>query len=849
MARIGEYTQEVFLDRANASNVDAAGGVFMNKAREAQLQGQVYEERGAAAQRFGNEIQRQRDIQGELRARERFNVFQRQKIEWQEKQKNQRLASPDGFAKEFDDWHRINASEIEDEIGAAEDNQPFNLNMFRQLMDNDRTSTYAQNFDWENGMRVRNITTGIEQNLDQMNVNFSLSNPTLKDLKKHLDAQREYVTRTGAQVLDPMQNQRLFGYGADKAAGAVLDNVMQSDPKKLRNVIMYGGASQDQLIDFVFDVEGQDKIAEEPDGAIAKYGINSKHNNLTHEQVKNLTADEARAIYKSKYWDDRLDKMDPAFRAVAFDALVNHGNDKGTWAMISAAKGDPYTLISIRQQYYNDLVASNPEKYAKYQAGWAGRMQEMAGYVQAQEDGGQEFLQYATMINPDLIARAQAQIPGAIAAKQREAEAMQKQKIGEFKVAYDQAYDILTTEMEPLGQEELNGVQQLAVNSGDPESIAKAEALGNMRTYVNNLKGLNDQQLQSVVRQASAAVNKNATPENRLALDLAETVLKNQQAAVKTEGLSYWGRIGQIKMPQPINYQDPGAAMVELRSREDSALNVFQKTGQLMPVLTPDEIDVLKQQIDTLPANEAAGLIGYFDRLDQSAKVELAKAIDAKSPIIATAMSVDNLDARRRILLGAKMEPIYNKEEMLATIAETLDPMVVDPEFKKSAAQSIMAWYNAKSQEERDFSEAITTDRVTEAITEIYGPIVDLSFMGTNNVFSFKDEAGSFVPDDDIYNMFNGLDDDQLTSLFGELPKGAMGETVTADDIKENGRIVSAGDGLYNVVFDDIGGLYNSKGDLVEIDGRALLKMHKKKMKKRATDYYDPTYAIGRGAF
>lgn len=837
MARVPEYTQEIFLDRSQPGNVTATGQIGFNKAQASLQDAQRYEERGAKAAKFGNEIQAQRDVQGQLRARERFNQFQRTKIENQQDFQNKRMTSPDGFAKEFDDWHRINGGEIEDEINGAEDNQPFDNTLFRQLMDADRTQTLAQNTDWENGMRVRNITTGTEQNLDAMNVNFALTKPGLKDLKKQIDAQREYVTRTGAQVLDPAQQQRLFGYGNDKAARAVFDNMKETDPRKLRNVLMYGQANQDQLIDFVFDVEGQDQIAQEPDGAIAKYGINSKHNNMTNEQVKNLTADDARAILKSKYWDPRLDKMPPAFRAVAFDALVNHGNDKDTWAMIQASKGDPYTLISMRQQYYASLIAKDPGKYAKYKAGWDQRMQEMAGYAQAQEDGGQEFLQYASIINPDIITQTQAELPAAIAAKDRQDEAIKKQKITEFNTAYTGAKDILTNDLEPLGQEELDQVQQLAINSGDADSIAKADALVNMRTYVNNLKGLGEPQLKQVIRQASATVNKQATPENRLALELAETVLKNQQAAVKTEGIGYWGRIGQIKMPQPIDYANPLAAKNELRSREDSTLNVYQKTGKLMPVLTPDEIDGLKTQLETLPANEVSGLLGYFDNLDQVSKSNLAQAVDEKSPILATAISVDNLDARRRILIGSKMEPKYKKEEMQTNIAEILDPMIVDPQFKASASQSLMAWYNAKSQEERDFSEDISIDRIKQGITEIYGPMVDLSFSGTDTVFSFKDETGYFVPDDDIYNMFHGINDDQLTKMFGELPKGAMGETVTAKDIRNNGRIVSAGDGLYNVVFDGIGGLYNNKGDLVEIDGRKLLSEYKNSKKKSKADY------------
>lgn len=835
MARVEEYTQQVFLDRSNPSNIDAAGGVFMNKARDAQLKSQMYQERGASMQKWGSEIQAQRNVQGELRARERFNEFQRSKIEMQQTQQSERMTAPDGFAKQFDDWHRTNAGEIEDSISSQEDNQPFDQTMFRKLMDSDRTSSFEENSNWENGMRVKNITTGTEQNLDAMNVNFALKKPGLKDLQKHIEEQRQYVTTTGAKVLDPTQTERLFAYGSDKAAMAVFDNMKESDPKKLRNVMLYGQGTKDQLIDFVFDVEGQDKIAIEPDGAIAKFGINSKHNGMTNEQVKNLTSDQARQILSTKYWDPRLDKMDPAMRAVSFDALVNHGNDKNTWKMIQDAKGDPYTLIQIRKNYYDQLSA-NPEN-AKYKAGWNNRMNELSGYVNAQEDGGRDFMQYASLINPDIITRTQSEIPAAIAARERQDEAIRKQKVSEFNIAYKDAYENMTKELEPLGQEEINTIQQMAINSGDEESIAKAEALVNMRSYVNNLKGMSDTQLNQVVRSASGAVTKSATPENRLALDLAQTVLKNQQAGVKDEGIAYWGRIGQIKMPQPINYGDPKSAMGELMSREASTLTVYQKTGKLMPILTPDEIDTLKGQMETMPSNELAGLLGYFDNLDQVSKSNLAKAIDEKSPILSTAMSVDNVDARRRILMGSKIEAKYKKEDMKAEIYTILDPMVVDPEFKAGAAQAVMAWYNAKSQEDRDFGEEISNERITDAITEIYGPMVDLSFVGTNNVFSFKDASGEFVNEDDLYNMFNGLKDDHLVKMFGELPKGVMGETVTASDIRENARIVSAGDGLYNVVFDGIGGLYDKKGNLVEIDGRKLLDLHRKKKQVDVSQY------------
>lgn len=843
MGRIGEYTQQIFLDRANPSNIDASGGVYMNKARQAQLDSQMYQERGAAAVRWGNEVQRQRDIQGELNARERFNQFQRTKIEWQQAQQNERMTSPDGFAKEFDDWHRMNANEIED-VALSGGSQPFDRSLFRQLMDNDRTSTFGDNTNWENGMRVRNITTGLEKNLDDMNVNYSLTNPTIKDLPAQLRKQREYVATTGANILSPDEQNKIFGYASDKAALSTMNSELENDPKKLRNILLYGGASQDQLIDFVFDIEGQDRVAQEPDGAVAKYGINSKHNGLTNDQVIKLTPDEARLILKKKYWDPRLDKMDPAFRAVAFDALVNHGNDKDTWSIIQAAKGDPYALISLRQEKYASLISSNPAKYAQYKNGWDARMQEMAEYVRAQEDGGQEFLRYAGLVNPDIITRTQAEIPAAIATKIRKDDAEKKQRVAEFNVAYKDAYDTMINDLEPIGQEEINKIQQLAVNSGDVDSKAKADTLMNTMTYVNNLKGLSDEQLRQVIRKTSADVNKIPTPANRLALSIAEGVLKNQQAAVKEEGIAYWGRIGQIRMPQAINYGDPASAMDEMALRQQSAEIIYKKTGKMLPLLTPAETSSLNDKINSIPADEAAGILSSFDGLDKQSKSILAKAIDEKSPVLAVAISVDNIDTRRRILVGSKIDPKYKKEEMAANISEILDPMVVDEDFKQGAIKAVSAWYRAKAQEERDFSEEITTSRIKEGIYSIYGPIVDLSLFGTDNVFSFKDQSGEFVSEDEMYNMFHGLNDDQLKKILGGLPKGAKGEFVTAEDIKENGTIISAGDGLYNVIFKNVGdmgedmyaGLYDKKGNLVEIDGRELLDIYRKDAKKQRSN-------------
>jgi len=841
MARINEYTTEVFLDRVNG-DAQAIGQAGFNKAQQSLQDAQMYEQRGASAARFGQVVQQQRDVQGQLRARERFNQFQRDKITWQQQKQNERMTNPDGFAKEFDDWHRINGGEIEDEIGGLEDNQPFDLQYFRTLMDGDRTSTLNENTNWENGMRVRNITTGIERNVDDMVVNFALTRPTLKDLPKALENTRQYVNTTGAKVLDPTQNEQLAKYGVDKMASAVLDAELENNPKKLRNVIMYGNATQDQLIEFVFDVEGRDKIAEEPDGAIAKFGINSKHNGLTHDQVKNLTADDARAILKNKYWDARLDKMEPSFRAVAFDALVNHGNDKDTWAMIQAAKGDPYTLIAIRKDYYTALSIGNPGKYAKYKAGWDRRMQEMTDYAQAQDDGGRAFLQNASLVNPEMIIRTQALIPNAMAEKARQEEAAKNKLVSQYNTAEKDIIDILSSSPEDVTPQEMDVAQQLAVNTGDAEVIARFEGVRELQNYAKTLKTMTPEMLDRERRGVSAAMNKGEMPNGRMMIDFIDKVKKNVVDGIAQEGIAFYGRTGQIKMPEPINYSDPRQAANELRSREDSTLNVYQKTGKLMPVLAPDEITTLKTQIAEMPANQAAGIMEYYaSGLEIETKGILAEAIDKEAPNLATAIMVDDIETRRRIFQGDRIlkleKPEFDDDLLKTAIVDEIDPMTNNPRFTASAIEAVRSYYIARAAETgTSLADGVNSDIMDEAITKIYGPRVDLSFIGTNQVFNFKDETGFYVPDDDIYNMFNDMNDDDLKTLFGGMPTGAMGETITAQDIRDNAKILSAGDAEYNVNFPGIGDVYDSKGGLLTIDGRKLLKLYRKKIKAKKSD-------------
>jgi hypothetical protein len=427
MARIPRFTRTVLLNRSNASNVDAIAQAGSNQARGHLLEAQKQQNRFRIAGQFQAEHQRQLKAEGRVRAQERFNEFQRDRISVLQEQHNQRQTQPSGFADEFDKWHLGKQKEMEAQL--SEEKRGFDMDYFRQLMDRDRTSVFNTNTNWENSTRLRNTYVGAEQAIDDMNANFAMTNPTFKDLVDHQKKIRDYVNDVGSEVFGVDDSIKLTEYAIDNAANTFFDQKLQEDPQSVKRVLEYGQGGRDSLIDFVMnDIEGGGRYVKDGKG-YAKYGINSHAN--PDIDVKNLTPEKAREVYKSRYWDKRLDDYDPAFQAVAFDALVNHGNDKDTWKMIEAADGNPRMLLRARQEEYARLIEADPKTYGKNQAGWNRRINELQSYVQDLEAGGREFLDNAQLVDSRILSDVRGRTDSAIASKkaQEEREAAEAQQV------------------------------------------------------------------------------------------------------------------------------------------------------------------------------------------------------------------------------------------------------------------------------------------------------------------------------------------------------------------------------------------------------------------------------------
>lgn len=487
MARIPLFTRNVLLDRVNVGNIEAAaaagGG---NEARG-------YEEKSRQAYRNANQAQalltqqmEGKAAEARVNAQEKFNQFQRDRIKAQQETQLARQANPTGYAEEFDAWHTQQLADFEGKLGEGGGEDAIDLDYYRQLMDRDRTQVFDANTNWETGVRIKNTFTNTEQNIEGMNVNFMMSNPNWRQFAEYQTTMKDYVTEVGGKVLSPQDQIKLYEFGVDNAANAFFDQKLQDSPRGVKRVLEYGQGGRDALIDFVMnDIEGGGRYVKDG-GGYAKYGINSDAN--PGIDVKKLTPEEATEIYKNKYWDKRLDNFQPAFQAVAFDALVNHGNDADTWKMIDAANQNPDALISLRQKEYARLIAENPEKYQKNEAGWARRLQTLTEFTHDLQGGGSDFLRNVSLVDPKILASVKTRLPAAIESKDRQIEKQALEATHQDTMTQINNQNDLLGEIQ--GEDLTYDEKMLKVNRMELTGAIKQDFAADARRYLESAKAI-----------------------------------------------------------------------------------------------------------------------------------------------------------------------------------------------------------------------------------------------------------------------------------------------------------------------------------------------------------------------
>lgn len=139
---------------------------------------------------------------------------------------------------------------------------------------------------------------------------------------------------------------------------------------------------------------------DDPDdpGGRTKYGIDQRsHPNV---DIRALTREEAKAIYRRDYWDAvKADELPPGLRIVVVDIAVNNGRSRaikwlqqaagtdadgiiGPKTLAAVQRGNKHlltnTLIERRANFYRDIATG---KMAKYLRGWLNRNRDLERFI------------------------------------------------------------------------------------------------------------------------------------------------------------------------------------------------------------------------------------------------------------------------------------------------------------------------------------------------------------------------------------------------------------------------------------------------------------------------------------
>lgn len=125
------------------------------------------------------------------------------------------------------------------------------------------------------------------------------------------------------------------------------------------------------VIDWLLEREGG--LAEDgvDPGGVTKYGISQRaHPEL---DIRNLTEDQAKAIYYTNYWCRvGAGRLPVPLGACVFDAAVQHGAHRA-FELLAMSRGDWESFNLNRVDHYVRLVEAKPV-FRKYFLGWIARV-------------------------------------------------------------------------------------------------------------------------------------------------------------------------------------------------------------------------------------------------------------------------------------------------------------------------------------------------------------------------------------------------------------------------------------------------------------------------------------------
>ena len=386
-------------------------------------------------------------------------------------------------------------------------------------------------------------------------------------------------------------------------------------------------------VDFVFRQEGGFNANDAGRGPV-NMGINQAANPEVGD-VKNLTRDQAREIYKRKYWDaiggDKLAEQNPALALVAFDTAVNMGQGAAK-TLLDQSGGDVNKMIALREQRYADLIANDPGKFGKYKNAWAKRMGDLKSEVGSSSSPASPVI--STIARDVNIDRLPAFINAAGSEENRQ-QATYRAGLATTEGDHITAYMNGAPVQKPLSEQEYTKAYGPVEG---PQRFANYQSIAQLGSDMNALKLQTPEQMAETAKKYEPDSTK---PGYELATKRYETILKaidavNSQRNADPMAYAQANKVGDAK---PLNFNDQKEFGAELNRRQGVATTMQQTYGAPYSMLTKAEATTLNQGFQRMTTQQR---LGYLNSIrtsvsDPVAYRSIMSQIAPDSPVTAMA--------------------------------------------------------------------------------------------------------------------------------------------------------------------------------------------------------------------
>lgn len=306
-----------------------------------------------------------------------------------------------------------------------------------------------------------------------------------------------------------------------------------------------------------------------------------------------------------------------------------------------------------------------------------------------------------------------------------------------------------------------------------------------------------------------------------------QNIFETKAKYLKEDPYAYYSAHGVIAAPQPIDITNPVAISQNLEARRTENEKVKQVEGQSfeMPILTKQEIEQLKNINQNQPADKVAMIInniGINLRPNERAALSRQLAKEA-APTLAVAMSFNNQKDAINILEGSKLKGEVNNAELQRQIAGKLSGYVLDPEESVRLSAAVTDYYKKLAFDDGNVNKDVDNELLTQSIEKTIAKQIEISPAGKKSkVFSYRDDSGNFVDENDLEDTFNSINDDVLKKTNGSLPFLPSGDVIGAKEILKDTKLITYGNGRYVPYYEGIGYLTGQDGKPYVIDAKKV---------------------------